>query len=278
MRHAVLADRDEEPRARARDPRRRAACRRRRRACSSATTTSSGEACPPGGSEEAAQRASRAGLTSVVEALERLVVERCRAVDVDVIEAEVEVGRPLLGDQLGRAERAVAGAAPAAVALLHRGGDLPRLLLGVADDRHAALDGALDLRLVAADLVAPAAEHLVLVPDALEVAAGVPARRRTWRPCASVFRSPRAADQDRQVRLHGRRVVQHVLRVVEAARAPRPGRPGASRASARPPRRTSRAARRSRSRTRSRARCARSRTRRRRSRDSSGRRSCGRAS
>src|SRR5262245_50745256 len=93
------------------------------------------------------------------EPLQRLVVERCGAVDVDVVEAELEIGRPPVDDELGRAEQAL-GASPVRepVPFSPRVRDLLRLRLRVADDRAPALQGSLDLRLVAADLIAPAAQ------------------------------------------------------------------------------------------------------------------------
>ena len=77
-------------------------------------------------------------------------------------------------------------------------------------------DGSLDLRLVAADLLAVAAQDLVLALHALEAAADVAGvgvlRNGPQRPPL-----PAAADEDRQVLLDREREVQRVVRVVEAS-------------------------------------------------------------
>src|SRR5262249_17317642 len=93
---------------------------------------------------------------------------------------------------------------------------LLRVLDRVANDDAATLERPLDLRLVAADLLAPAAKHLVLLSDALDAAARVP-RVGVLRDGVERLPLARAADQDRQALLEGRRIVPDALRAVEAA-------------------------------------------------------------
>ena len=113
-------------------------------------------------------------------------------------EAELDVGHEQLRDLLrGPDPRRFA---VARVVLAERGVDPPRLGGVVADDHQAEAERPLDLRLVAADLVAPPPQDLVLVADELDVPAGVPGvgvlGDRVQRLLLAV-----AADQDRQVRL-----------------------------------------------------------------------------
>ena len=93
-----------------------------------------------------------------------------------------------------------------AVVLEHRLEDAPRFGGIVADDAGAGADGSLDLRLVAADLLAVPAQDLVLALDALEAAADVAgvgvARNGPQRPLRTS-----AANQDREALLDRRRVV-----------------------------------------------------------------------
>src|SRR6478752_6266995 len=68
-----------------------------------AAVRSRGRRAGRGGEEETVSATLEQGPDLLGQALERLVVEGSGAVDIDVVEAEVEVRRPVLGDQLGRA-------------------------------------------------------------------------------------------------------------------------------------------------------------------------------
>ena len=226
----------------------------------------------------AAQRRLEHRLDLGGEPLERLVVERRRAVDVDVLEAEVEVRRPASrrparpGRTARPADRANPCCAPLIASATFRASASVSRMIGTLPTSVRSISV----------WSRPTSSHQ---------------RRSTSSLCLTRSRSPpvfqrvgvlrdrvqrlplaAAADHDRQVLLHGRRVVEDVLRVVEAPARRRRAAGEHRSSSARPPRRTSRAARRSPSRTGSRTRCARSRTRRRRSRATCARRSCGRAS
>src|SRR5207248_8358215 len=106
------------------------------------------------------------------QALQRLAVVRRRKVEVEVAEAELEVRGDLCGDDLRRPDGL--RASPAVVPRADLDCDPPRLLHAVADHEDARAEHALDLRLVAPDLLAPPAEHLVLVADDLDGAADLP--------------------------------------------------------------------------------------------------------
>ena len=154
----------------------------------------------------------------------------------------------------GTSDSAISSARPdrrrLAVARMARpvaGVDPPRLGRVVADDHQPQAERALDLGLVAADLAAPAPQDLVLVARRTRCRRRCSTRRRTRRPCRSVFFSPSPP-----IRIGepcsgpGGGSLRTSQRVIDAGRARVAGLAVEHRrASARPPRPASRAARRS---------------------------------
>jgi hypothetical protein len=156
-------------------------------------------------------------LPELRQPLERFDVVRCRKVDEDVPEAELDDWAQLVGDLRRRSDVASVVALLERVAV--RGRSLAENLASgvlVVPQRDRDGRGSLDLVGVPPDLLAALAERRVLLAQLLDAAAGVPRVGVACR-CSEGLLRPGPADQDREPLLYRARLAERVVHPVEPA-------------------------------------------------------------